>query len=216
MEGEKKYKLIIFDLDGTLVNSVPLAHKAFLKLLTEQGITPKKFDLSPFSGSPTVRILRFMKNEYGLKGSLNDLRNERRRHFFEMIKDKNLLFSGVENTLKKLKKKYIIAIATGSSSRTMSKILPKKIMALFDMVVTIDDVKKGKPDPEQLLLISKKLLISPQECLMIGDSRFDQIAARKAKMDSIGVLSGVVSKKELLKAGAKIVINSVNELNKVI
>ena len=212
----KNYGYIFFDLDGTLVNSVQLARVSFLKLLQVRGIKVKNFDIGPLSGSPTVGILKFMKKKYGLKGNLMDLRNERRRHFFEMIKSKNLLFPGVENTLKKLKKKYKIAVATGSSYGTMSQILPKKIMKLFNVIVTIDDVKEGKPNPEQLILILKKLKINSKKCLMIGDSRFDQIAAKRAGMDSIGVLTGGTKRKDLLKAGAKEVIENVNKLNKVI
>lgn len=215
MTGDKKYSAIIFDLDGTLVNSVPPAIKSFLKLLQVRNMETD-ININPFLGSPTIRILKFMKKEYGLKGNLKDLRNERRRYFFEMIKSKKLLFPGVENTLKNLNKKHKIAVATGSSYGTMSQILPKKVMELFDIVVTIDDVKEGKPDPEQLLLVCKKLKIKSKECLMVGDSIFDQIAAKRAGMDSIGVLTGITTKKDLLNAGAKHVFKNVNELNKVI
>jgi phosphoglycolate phosphatase-like HAD superfamily hydrolase len=51
---------------------------------------------------------------------------------------------------------------------------------------------------------------------MVGDSVFDQVAAKRARMNSIGVLTGGTLKKELLEAGAKIVLKNVNELNKVI
>jgi len=114
--------------------------------------------------------------------------------------------------LRKLKKKYKLAIATGSSYASLLHIIPKRFRNLFDVIITIDDVKRGKPNPDQLLLAAKKIKIKPFECLMVGDSRFDQIAAKKAKMDSFGVLTGVVSKKDLFLAGAKDVLKDINEL----
>lgn len=213
---KKEYKAIIFDLDGTLVDTLPDSKLSFKILFRKRGVTIKNSDINSYAGAPTKTILLALKKKYGLKETVQDLRMERRNIFFSLITKKSLLFPGVESTLIKLRKKYKLAIATGSSFASLFQITPEKIRDLFDVIITIDDVKKGKPSPDQLLLAARKLNISPSSCLMVGDSRFDQIAARKAKMDSIGVLTGVVSKKELILAGAKDVVNSVDDLNKVI
>ena len=87
---------------------------------------------------------------------------------------------------------------------------------MFDFVATINDVKKGKPYPEQFLYTARKLKVNPGECLVIGDSIYDALAAKRAGMDFIGILSGYNKKTELIKEGAIKTIHSVNELARLL
>ena len=118
--------------------------------------------------------------------------------------------------MKLLKKKYLIAIATGSSKIVLLHSTKKVFTNLFDLIVSINDVKKGKPNPDQLILASKKLKIKKENCLMVGDSLYDLEAAKNAGMDFIGVTTGFTSRKEMKKHGAKIVVKSIWELGKII
>lgn len=213
---KKEVEAIIFDLDGTLVDTLPASKLSFKMLLVKRGIDAKDLNISPYAGAPTKTILLFLKKKYGLRETVQDLRMERREIFLSLITKKSLLFDGVESTLRKLSKKYKLAVATGSSFASLFNITSKKFRDLFDVIITIDDVKRGKPNPDQLLLAARKLGVSPSRCLMVGDSRFDQIAAKRAKMNSIGVLTGVVSKKDLLLAGAEDVLKDVNGLAKIL
>lgn len=213
---KKGYKAIIFDLDGTLVDTLPDSKLSFKMLLKSRGVNMKDSDITPYAGAPTKTILLALKKKYGLKETVMDLRMERRNIFFSLITKKSLIFKGVEPNIRKLSKNYKLAIATGSSFASLFQITTRELRGLFDVIVTIDDVKKGKPSPDELLLAARKLKVAPSNCLMVGDSRFDQIAAGKAKMDSIGVLTGVVSKKDLILAGAKKVLKNVNELSEIL
>lgn len=212
----KKYKAIIFDLDGTLIDSMPYHVAAFKDLLLEHKIKIKKGELEKLIGQPTTKIFEILKKRHKFKEKIVDLREERRYHFFKFLGTQNIAFPGVMNTLKKLKKKYKIAVATGSSRITFTHSTTSDFQEFFKEVITVDDVKRGKPHPDQLLLAAKRLKVKPEECLMVGDSIFDHVAAKNAGMDSIGVLTGNNKRKELLDSGAKYVFESVNELNKVI
>jgi HAD superfamily hydrolase (TIGR01509 family) len=216
MKEDRKYKAIIFDLDGTLIDSMPYHVAAFKDLLREHNIKIKKGELEKIIGMPTTKIFEILKKRHKFKEKIVDLREERRYHFFKFLGTQNIAFPGVMNTIKKLKKKYKVAVATGSSRITFVHSTTLDFQKLFKEVITFDDVKSGKPSPDQLLLVARKLKIKPIDCIMVGDSIFDQLAAKNAGMDSIGVLTGNTSKKDLLNAGAKFVIESVNELNKVI
>jgi HAD superfamily hydrolase (TIGR01509 family) len=208
----KKYKAIIFDLDGTLIDSMPLHFKAFKKTLKEHGVSMKDATLKHFMGSSTKKILQDIKKIYSFQGKVDDVREERRYHYFQELGKKNILFPGVKTLLRNLKKDYKIAIATGSSRVTVRYPMKKEFLDLFDYIVTINDVSNGKPAPDQLLLAAKKMKVKPLECLMVGDSNYDIISAKRAKMNSIGVLTGYTSRKELLDAGAKKVFKSVREI----
>lgn len=172
---KKKNKIIIFDLDGVLINSLPNMRKA-LKL------TSKKINLKlPFNkykkflGLPFEKILENMKIK-------NDYKKIKKFYEFYSLKyinqikiKKNFL-----KELKILKKDYFLAIFTSKSKKRTNKIINK--YKIFDECVTIDDVKRGKPMPEGLLKIIKKFDIQKKNAVYIGDSIYDYQCAKKANI----------------------------------
>jgi len=210
----KKYKAIIFDLDGTLINSLPYHLIAFKDLMLERGFRVPDRDVQRMFGRPSKEIFKFLMKKYKFKGNIEDLREERRYHYFRFLGTKNIVFPQVIETLVKLRLKYKVGVATGSSYVTYSHSTDRDFQSLFDFTSTINDVKRGKPFPDQLLYVMKKLNVKPDECLVVGDSVYDGIAAKKAQADFIGVTSGYTSAKELKKYGPLIVLKSVNELGK--
>lgn len=212
----KKYQLIIFDLDGTLVNSLPYHLLAFKKLFEKNKIKINYADIEENMGLSTENILRLLKRKYRFKESVKKLHDERRKYYAEVVLHKDIVFPGIKNMLRKLRSKYKIAIATGSSRVTLGHSIGQNFRDLFDFVSTIDDVKKGKPNPEQLLFIARKLKVKPSVCLMIGDSFYDGLTAKNAKMDFIGVLTGYTPKKDLLKQNPQTVLKSLKDLAKFI
>lgn len=210
----KKYKAIIFDLDGTLINSMPYHELAFKDLLLEHRIRIDEKHLRKLLGLSTRLILKNLKKKHKFKENIDDLREERRYHYFKFLGTKNIVFPGVMKKLCQLRLNYKLAIATGSSRVTYEHSTDADFKELFDVVVTINDVKKerGKPLPDQLLLVARKLKTLPRDCLMIGDSIYDGLAAKRAGMDFIGVLTGYTSKKQLMKDKPISILKSVKDL----
>jgi len=213
---ENKYTTLIFDLDGTLIDSMPAHVKAFQKLYSIRHIKINLNEARSLMGLPASEIIAHLNKKYHVKDNALKMRDERRRYFFEFIKNKYITIKGVKKIIKELRKEYRTAIVTGSSRKSYLGSTNKEFQKLFDCVICVDDVKNAKPAPDELLLAAKKLKSKPSKCLMIGDSRFDQMAGKNAGMNSVGVLTGYTSARKLKLAGAKIVIKSVNELNKVI
>lgn len=213
MHEKKGYKAIIFDLDGTLINSLKYHFLAFKDLLLEYGIKIDGSHLRNLIGLPTEQIFKVIKKKYKLKFNLEDLREERRYHYFKFLGRRDIVFPGVKKKLRKLRLRYKLAIATGSSNVILIHSTDKDFQGFFDCIVTINDSVKGKPNPEQLLIAARKLKVDPRECLVIGDSIYDGLAAKRAGMDFFGVTSGYTGKKELLKCGSVGVVKTVSAIN---
>ncbi len=211
---ERKYKAMIFDLDGTLINSLPYHFLAFKDLLLEHDIRINDSHLKKMMGMPTTDILKELKKKYRFKENVHDLREERRYHYFKFLGRRNIVFPKVKETLKKLRFNYKIAVATGSSKVIFMHSTDKDFQDVFDFVATINDVKKGKPYPEQFLYTAGRLRAKPKDCVVIGDSIYDAIAAKRAGMDFIGVTTGYTHRQILFRHGAARVLKSVNELIK--
>lgn len=215
MKVGAEYKLIIFDLDGTLINSIPYHSKAFFEIARRHGSLVSQSKVDSLMGTPSNKIFEYLKKKYGLVGDIPDLRKERREIFKKIVRGKNLLFPGVMQMLSSVKKNFKIAIATGSSRITLKRSTSPTFRKKFNLISTIDDVKKGKPFPDQLFFVAKRLKISPKNCLVVGDSIYDAVATRRAGMGFIGVRTGFKKGKLLEKYKPLTIVDSAKDLSKI-
>ena len=199
-----------------MIDSLPYHILAFKDLLLERNLRLSDEHLKKLMGKPTTDIFRELKKKYKFKENIEDLREERRYHYFKFLGLRNVVFPGVVKTLQNLRLKHKLALATGSSYVVYTHSTDRNFQALFDFVATINDVKRGKPYPEQFLFAAKKLRVKSSECLVVGDSIYDALAASRAGMDFIGTKTGYNKNQTLLKYGAIKTINSIKELLKVI
>lgn len=213
---KKEYKVVIFDLDGTLINSLPYHVKAFKELLAERNIKIKGKELEVLMGKPTTDIFRELRKKYGFKGDIHDLREERRYHYFKLIGNKDIIFDNSLRIINLLKKRYKIALATGSSYVIYFHSTSRDLQEIFNFTCTINDVKRGKPFPDQFIMVAKKLKVDNEECLVVGDSIYDALAAKRAGMDFVGILKGYTDRATLEKYGAIKVISDIRELTRIL
>lgn len=214
MIKQKRYKAIIFDLDGTLIDSLPYHFIAFKDLLLEHNLRISDAYLQRLMGLSTRNIFKELKKQYRFKQSIEDLREERRYHYFKFLGNRDITFAGVKKLLRELRLKYKLAIATGSSRVVFTHSTDLDFRDNFDFVATITDVRRGKPFPEQLMLCAKKLKVKPKDCLVVGDSKYDCLAAKRAGMDFVHVLTGITKRQELKHEHPILTLNSAVELKK--
>ena len=174
----KKNRLIIFDLDGVLIDSLKNMKFALSK-------TSKKLSLEldfeiykKYLGLPFEEIMKKMKIQNKIK-----IIKKNYEYFSEQNLDTIKIKQNLIKELKKLKKEYILTVFTSKNKKRTLKIL--KRYRLFDYIVTSDDVKKGKPNPEGVIKILSKFRINHENCLYIGDSTYDLDAANSAKVKYI-------------------------------
>jgi HAD superfamily hydrolase (TIGR01509 family) len=127
------------------------------------------------------------------------------------------LFEGAKTLLESLRGKVKLALASMSNREFVDHMLNvMKIQEFFDVVLTVNEVHKSKPDPEIFLKCALKLKSKPEKCVVVEDSIFGVEAAKAAKMGCIAVLTGVYSKEELEKANPDLIVNSLRERDEIL
>ncbi len=211
-------KAIFFDLDGTLIDSIPFHKKSFRALFKKFGKKLPEREISKYIRWSTDEIYHKLHVKKRLRLDLEKFLELRRQEYYALIRGKKLVFKNRVRLLKKLQKKFKLALATNSSVYTTKRSTPESLLKLFDKIVTFSDVLRGKPAPDMLLLACRKLRVKPSECLMIGDSVVDLKAAKGAKMLGIGFWgkTGASSLMDLEREKPFKIVKSVWELEKVL
>lgn len=186
-------KGVIFDLDGTLINSIPAHLEIHQAVCNELGfrLTKSFFEIHCNGEQETDFYKVILKYYQGhLKNYNNALRLSKKYHNKMQLK-KIKIFSGVKSTLKKLKKEgFKIAVASSSIEKYIHIILKaNNVIHYFDEFVGGDDVIQTKPAPDIFLLARKKLGLPKKACVVIEDANKGVIAAKRAGIDCICLLT---------------------------
>lgn len=185
-------KAIIFDMDGVVLDSEKLwteVDNEFLKKFgsgEELSIAVKLEQL----GRGTVNGTEVLMKKYGIKGNILKLTKWREDLAKKLYQEKLELKPNVGKFLDDLRNtNYKVGLAT-SALRALLEIVMEKVEfdAWFEVMVTIDDVEKGKPAPDIYLRAAELLKVKPEECLVFEDSLAGVQAAKAAGMKCIGVL----------------------------
>jgi HAD superfamily hydrolase (TIGR01509 family) len=131
--------------------------------------------------------------------------------------DKVRLFDGALELLKSLDQRMKMALASMNNGRVIHGLLrAMEIKRYFDVVVTVDDVLRSKPDPEIFQKCAQHLAVSPEESVVVEDSIFGVQAAKTAGMRCIAVLTGAYSPMELREENPDLLVQSVKEREKIL
>lgn len=209
-------KLICFDLDNTLILSDRAHVSAYNYALTKLGLKKKPYNfLVKLFGRPHEEIIKIIapKISKKIQENLLNLHDEilikKTYKYSKPIKD-------ISKTLRKLKKDYDLAILSNSIHKNILALLKgaKIDKKLFKFIIGNDDVRHSKPWPDEILKAER--LEHHEANFMVGDSIYDIIAGRKAKVHTIAVLTGRYSKRKLIKYKPDFILKSINGLPKLL
>ncbi len=181
----KKLKrgVIIFDLDGTLVDTFEFHYNSFKDTFKLYGIEFRREELEEMFGMDAEEIAKIIFERNGKRVGEDDIKRFFEKKYEIMGKYKELikLKEGVKEMLEYLKGKYKLAILSNSKRRDVEFILEAVgIKGFFDVIVSADDVGKRKPNPEGILKILKILGIPKENSIYVGDKEIDEETARRA------------------------------------
>ena len=182
------FKGAIFDLDGVIVNTVPLHFKAWKTMFSEYGINFTFDDYkAKVDGIPRYDGARAILTDLS-EAEVKQAAAKKQVYFVELIeKEKVPVYTSSIDLIKDLKS-HGKKIAVASSSRNCKRILEQtKIIHLADAIVGGSDLTRGKPDPQIFQMAADRLACPHQECLVFEDAVLGVEAAINAKMPCIGI-----------------------------
>ena len=204
-------KCIIFDCDGTLVDSEAITNQVIAEMASELGIEMSGEEASATFGGKTLDGVVYKMRE--LSG--NDLPNDWLPRLIQRVNEswesKLRPVKGVKELLEKIKIPMCVA-SNGEPAHVRHSLRLTKLYDFFDEnIFTASEVSKPKPSPELFLYAAKKMGFVPSECAVIEDSVTGVNAAVNAEMEVYGIINNLFSEEQLRHAGA-IPFKSMNEL----
>ena len=186
---KEEFEGLIFDLDGTLIDSMPAHFSAMRQALEEEGgtglFTEERF--SELGGKPAADIVSLLNREYGL--SMNAQKICQRQHdLLESKLDDFELIPEVADFAAEHRGKVPMAVASaGTTTMVKASLSSVNILSWFDAIVGSDEVENGKPSPDVYLEAARRINVDPMNCVVFEDSEAGILGAESAEMKVVVV-----------------------------
>jgi HAD superfamily hydrolase (TIGR01549 family) len=203
--ADNRQAALLFDLDGTLVDSVYQHVLAWTAALQEEGIELSVWRIHRRIGMSGGLFVQALSRETGRELSADEVVRLQEAHAREFLKRQHEVrpLPGAKDLLQHLSATGIPwAIATSGSQRTAGPALQMLGIPDGTVVVTRDQVPFAKPDPHLFLKAAERLNVEVQNSIVVGDSVWDMLAAQRARALGVGLMSGGYGREELERAGA--------------
>ena len=211
----RPYDLIIFDWDGTLMDSAAHIVEAIQTASRDAGL--------PVPSVETARHVIGLGLSEAIAAVAPDLKQgdyeafiERyRHHFFTTAMHRQRLFEGVEELLTELQAaRYWLAIATGKGRRGLDIALQDTGLQRFFLTSRTADETVSKPDPRMLIEILDEVGVERERALMVGDTSYDLEMAARAEVASVGVSGGAHAAHHLEPHAPLVILDDIRELSR--
>ena len=212
-----KAKVVIFDWDGTLVDSIEHIAESLHQAATELGYPAREREAyRDIIGLGMVEALEKLYPGIS-REQMNSIREGYARYFFSKVTTPQNVFAGMADVVSDIRGAGLgCSVATGKSRRGLDVALVSSgLGAHFDITRCADETR-SKPDPRMLEEIVRFYNIDPSEAVMIGDTRYDLDMAQRIGMPSIGVEWGVHKRDVLAEYSPHAVVDTVADLRRVL
>lgn len=174
------YKAVVFDFDGVIGDTMNDNFMAWCKAFSPFKVQLNSLDYFLLEGMGRFQVAQFFINKYGLEpGIAESVVNTKEAIYLKENKFK--LYPEINSIFTLLgEKKIPIALVTGASRERVERTLTKDFLSKISVLITVDDVKKGKPDPEPYLKAIQKLDLNAAECIVIENAKLGIQSAKSA------------------------------------
>lgn len=188
--AKEAYGAVIFDMDGVIVHTAPQHFAAWRRVFAEMGRGLSEEEFRTTFGMRNQEILRHTLGDGISETQIEELAHKKEEYYRTLVRGEVKAAPGFVPLLKALRNNgFKIAVGTSAPRRNVELILDVVlgIGEQLDAVVTEEDVKRGKPDPEAFLLAAQRCNVEPRRCVVFEDAAAGIQAARAAGMRCIGV-----------------------------
>lgn len=208
------YRLLIFDWDGTLVDSIGRIVEAMHRAADVVGLVRcSDAEVCGIIGLELGHAIQTLYPELHEPALLEVIRRAYSEQYLLLEREPSPLFEGVKESLEVFREQgYHLAVATGKGRNGLHRVLADKGWLDYFDITRCADETAGKPDPRMLHEILAHCDVSPGRALMVGDSTFDLLMARNAGVDSVAVGYGAQPLSVLRECGPRLAIEQFNEL----
>jgi HAD superfamily hydrolase (TIGR01509 family) len=214
------FEAVIFDWDGTLADTRKVIVASFHKALRETlNIDVEDEFIERRIGVGAADTFREILKEKGIPLDEDLIKRLLKVKIQVQISlaGEVELFAGARELLDALNGKVKVALASMNNREVISHMLNAlRVKDCFSVVITRDEVRKSKPNPEIFLKSALKLKTPPEKCVVVEDSIFGVEAAKTGKMGCIAVLTGVYFKEELSRANPDLIVDSLQEKSEIV
>lgn len=214
-----KYKAVIFDLDGTLVNSIKDIADAMNKVLTKKNYETYSYEVyKTFVGSGLKNlVIKALPFDSPSEEEVNESVQEMLTIYSENCTNKTIPYDGVLDLLKELEKHPLkLSIFSNKEDSLTKKVAAALLPNIFLPVLGLKEEALKKPNPKVALQIAEEIKTKPEEIIYVGDSDVDIQLAKNAGFLPVGVSWGFRSKQELIENGAFTVLDTPLDLLKLL
>lgn len=181
------YSALLFDLDGTLINSMPLHNKAWMDAFKANGVAITEEFLQETAGTKSVRIVEIVNERHNTSLDPASVARQKRNQYLSTLHEVEIVDSLIE-IIKKYHGKKPMGIITASSHEVVDQLLPKLgIDHYFQSIICADDTKLGKDTTEPYALASTQLGTNPDKCIFFDDGDVGLKGALLSGMDVVHV-----------------------------
>ncbi|MEU3772565.1 HAD family phosphatase [Streptomyces sp. NPDC032472] len=184
---------VIFDLDGTLVDSEPNYYESGRRTLERHGVPDFTWEQhSRFIGIGTLETLEILKDRYGIPAPVEQLLAEQNAAYLELARGGTEAFPQMRKFVERLHAEGVpMAVASGSSREAIDAVLAGTgLDALLTTAVSAEEVAHGKPAPDVFLEAARRLGVRPADCVVVEDAAPGVRAAHAAGMACVAVPYG--------------------------
>ena len=181
-------KAAIFDLDGVIVNTVPLHFRAWQRMFDEYG---KEFSFEDYKqkvdGIPRIDGARAILTGLS-EDELKKAADKKQVYFLEYLNSEKIpVYNTTVDLIKEIKKEDIKRGVISSSKNCLPVLKKVGLVELFDVIITGNDVTKGKPDPQVFFMAAERMSVEPDLCVVFEDAVLGVEAAKRAGMKCVGI-----------------------------